>query len=229
MLATLAKLLPLAVGGAFLPTWTSYVVLLLKTDRPIANSSAYVAGSTAWRVVLGFAAVFVASVSVPESRLETLSVPVPVAWALAGLLVAGGVWLIVRHRRSAHAQVARLAGWIDRLKRVPPWAAFGYGAYNCATPGTQWVYFLGGCAVIASSDLTWPSQVVLLAAFMAVLDVMLVVPIFIYARRREEAEAVFSRLDEWVSAHAASVFGGILIMLGLLSAYIAMTGGRIGD
>lgn len=228
MLATVGKLLPFAIGGAFLPTWTSWVVLLLGTERPLGNSFAYVAGNAVWRIALGFGAIFIASISIPTSEQQTLAIPTWAAWAIAAILLASGVWLVVFRPSGTRTPLERLSGWIGRLKRLPPWAAFGYGVYNCALPGSQWVYFLGGCAVIASSGLAWEWQIVLLAVFVASLETMLLAPILLYMRRQEAASAAFAHLDSWLARNAVSVLGGILLMLGGLFTYIAVAGGRIG-
>ena len=228
MVRTVAQLLPFAIGGAFLPTWTSHVILLLRTERPVATASAYVGGNAIWRLVLGFAAIFVVSVTAPEQGRQGVSIPVGVAWTIAALLAATGAWLLARRSKADGTEAKTLPKWIGRFKRFPPWAAFGFGVYNCATPGSQWVYFLGGCGVIASAGLAWEWRIVLLVVFVAVLEVMLVAPIIIYARRREEATAGFARLDRWLARHAATVVGGILVMLGALFVYIALAGGQVG-
>lgn len=225
MVPTLAKLLPFAVGGAFLPTWTSRVILLLGTERPLTNATAYVAGNATWRLGLGFAAIFIASVAAPRSEPSEFAIPVAIAWLAASLLTVAGVWLLARKPGTGRA---RGLGWVDTLKRFPPWAAFAYGAYNCAVPGAQWAYFLGGCAVIASSGLAWAWQLTLLAAFVAVLELMLLTPVAIYVRKQDEARAIFGRIDGWLASHAPRVLGGILVMIGGLFAYVALVGGHIG-
>jgi len=41
---------------------------------------------------------------------------------------------------------------------MPIWATAALGLFNCALPGVQYVYFLGGIGVIASSGLSWKSR-----------------------------------------------------------------------
>ena len=67
MTKTIAQLMPFIVAGAFVPTWTSYVIILLGTERPIGNAGGYVAGNATWRLLLGFVAIFVTSVAAPEA------------------------------------------------------------------------------------------------------------------------------------------------------------------
>ena len=229
MAETFAQLIPWIVAGAFLPTWTSYVILLLGTDRPIMTSSAYVLGNATWRLLLGFTTLFIVSAAAPETQETGIVMPVTFAWILAALLIGMGFWLVIRKPKTDGVQSEEeLPKWLRTLKRLPPWAAFGYAVYNCALPGAQWVYFLGGTAVIAASGLPAPEQFVLLVVFVALLETMLVTPIVIYYRRREKAKSTFDKLDVWLGKHASTVFGGILIMIGALFVFVALNGGQLG-
>ena len=228
VLETLLHLLPFVIAGAFLPTWTSYIILLLGTDRPLTNSSAYVAGNATWRMLLGTVAIFVVSLAAPETQERGIVLPPWFAWSVAGALFAMGLWLVTRRPSAESAQGGVTPRWLKAFRRLPPWAVFGYAVYNCALPGVQWVYFLGGTAVIASSGLSWGPQLILLTAFVASLQVMLVTPIVIYMRRRERAKAAFDRLEAWLARHATTVFGLILMMISALFAFIALSGGQVG-
>jgi hypothetical protein len=228
MAQTLAQLVPWIIAGAFLPTWTSYVTLLLGTERPPRTSLAYVLGNAAWRLLLGFAVLFIVSAAAPQTQSEGLTMPPWAAWTLAAILWGMGFWLITRKPNAESAQPDQLPKWLQSLKRLPPWAAFGYAVYNCALPGAQWVYFLGGTGVIVASGLPPTEQFALLVVFVALLETMLLTPIVIYYRRREKAKATFEKMDVWLGRHASTVFGGILVMIGAFFAWIALNGGHIG-
>ncbi len=225
---TFAQLIPWIVAGAFLPTWTSYVTLLLGTQRPMKTSSAYVLGNATWRLALGFTALFIVSVAAPHAESRGIRMPTWFAWALAALLCGMGFWLITRKPKADSSQPESIPRWLRTLKRLPPWAAFGYAIYNCALPGAQWVYFLGGIAVIAASGLSAESEFTLLVVFVMLLETMLVTPIVIYYRKRERAQVTFDRMDVWLGRHATTVFGGILVMIGGLFVWIALNGGHVG-
>jgi|GEM_PF-2425320 len=227
MLQVVAQLLPFAVAGAFLPSWTSRVIILLGTERPLSTASAYVAGNATWRLGLGLAAVFVASLTAPEAAGRGITIPVGVAWAAAVSFAVAGIWLTARKPRAEQPEAAKPPRWVNGLKRFPPWAAFGYGVYNCALPGAQWAYFLGGCGAIAASGFAWGWKILLLVVFVAVLEVMLIAPIALFAFKRDRAQAGLARLDKWLARHSATVTGGILIMIGAIFAYIALTGGQV--
>jgi hypothetical protein len=228
LLQTLAQLLPFVLGGAFLPTWTSQVIVLLGTDRPLTAATSYVTGNATWRFILGFAAIFVVKVTAPEVGRSGVEIPVAVAWTAALLLAGTGAWLLVRRSRIDKLKTSRMHRLVRRLKRIPPLVAFGYGAYACALPGAQWAYFLGGCGVIASAGLSWEWQIVLLVVFVALLEVMLAAPIVVYARNPEAARARFDRLEGWLGAHATSVVGVVLLVVAALCVQIALTSGHVG-
>jgi hypothetical protein len=222
---TFVQLLPFLIAGAFLPTWTSYVIILLGTDRPFGNAGGYVAGNATWRLILGVIAIFVATIAAPTVRSNKIVMPVWFALSLAAILIGIGVYLI---RKKPKTETQETPKWLKELKRLPPWASFGYGMWSCMLPGAQWVYFLGGCAVIATSGLNSVEQFTMLLIFIALLEVMLVTPIVIYARRRERAKATFDRLDLWLGQHASTFFGVILSAIGLLFVWIALNGGKVG-
>ncbi len=228
MAQTFVQLVPWIIAGAFLPTWTSYVTILLGTDRPLRTSSSYVLGNATWRLVLGFTTLFIVSVAAPKTQSQGVTMPPWFAWSLAAILCGMGFWLVTRKPKTASAQANEIPVWLRTLKKLPPAAAFGYAVYNCALPGAQWVYFLGGCAVIASSGFDAEWQFLLLVVFIMFLETMLVTPIVIYYRKREDARETFDRLDVWLGRHASTVFGGILLMIGGLFIWIALNGGHVG-
>lgn len=224
---TFLQLLPFLIAGAFLPTWTSYVIILLGTDRPFGNAGGYVAGNATWRLILGVIAIFVASLAAPGARSTEIVLPIWLSLSLASILIGMGVYLF-RRKPKTDPDSQDLPKWLKELKRLPPWASFGYGMWSCMLPGAQWVYFLGGCAVIATSGLNDVEQFALLLVFIAGLEVMLVTPIVIYARRRERADATFAKIDHWLGLHASQFFGLILMGIGLLFVLIALNGGKVG-
>ena len=228
MLETLGQLLPFAIAGAFVPTWTSRVVLFLGTDRPLGTSIGYVAGNFTYRIVLGVVALFVASVAAPRASTQGISMPVWFAFSVAGILIALGLYLISRKPKTETGAKQELPRWLLAFKHLPIWATAALGLFNCAVPGVQYVYFLGGIGVIASSGLNYAEQFALLVVFALLLQTMMVVPIAIYAWQRDRAQAVFDRLDWWVAKHGSTVIGVILAGFGGLFVYIGLSGGQIG-
>jgi len=227
MAETFVLLLPFIVVGAFLPTWTSHIILFLGTERPISTSVAYVLGNVTFRMILGLFVLFVADATMPTTRVNTLVLPTGLAALIAGSLIAMGGYLIARHPKTEMIESTdQMPRWLKRFRRLSPGLTFAWGFVNVAMPGMQWVYFLGGLAVIAAARLEPLDQVVLLAIYVLLLQVMLVAPILIYAWRRERAERAFARIEAWLTKNASRVIGFLLVGMGILFAIAGFDGGK---
>jgi len=225
----LPTLLPIAIAGAVVPTWTAHAVLLLGTTRPLLNSSLYVLGISVARAAIGLVVIYVSGTAAFESAVESAQpsgTGQPAPW-VAGmgllLLVVGGFLLT---RKSSAEQHDELSGWLQRLEGFPPWAAFAWGVANFLMPGVQYVYFLGGMGVIVAPGLSQAAEVAWMLFFVLFLDLMLITPIVLFAVMRERAEPVLFRLKTWLGRNGARLAGAILAFFGL---YLLLRGaGLIG-
>jgi hypothetical protein len=113
------QLLPFILAGAFLPTWTSHIILFLGTDRPLSTSIAYVLGNVTFRMGLGLFVLFVADVAMPQSADNEVVVPVWTAALAAGSLIAMGGYLIARHPKTDMAESTdEMPGWLKGFRRL---------------------------------------------------------------------------------------------------------------
>jgi Sap, sulfolipid-1-addressing protein len=210
---TLIALAPFVAVGAFLPTWTLYVVILLGTRRPLANGLAFVAGNATFRLALGAAAL--ASISLPRFELGGGGSSSEQA-IRAGLL--GAVFLALalaqwRQRRSAGAGTRKV---LDLLQRTPPWLSFVLGFAFCAAPGAQWLYQLGALGIIQDLDVRLTTQLAWLVAIVFALELMLLTPLVLYVVMREHADTVLARLRVWLENNSARAAAYVLGTLGAL-------------
>jgi len=214
VVATLAQLAPLAIGGAFVPTWTTHVILLIATtNRPVANSLSFVFGNFTYRMMLGIAVLFFLSSSEAVRRVIDRAETLPPSMrtiAGFGLVTAGALLFITRPR----AEQKEPPWWLRAVESVPPWLAFAWGFTNVAMPGFQYVYFLGGLAVIYKSGLPPVSQLILLIIFSAFLQLMLLTPIALYVAFRSRADPMLGSLREWLARWGNVLIGGILLFFG---------------
>jgi hypothetical protein len=221
---TLIALAPFVAVGAFLPTWTLYVVILLGTKRPLANGLAFVAGNAAFRLALGAAAL--AAVKLP--RIDPSGGGTPSEQATrAGLL--GAIFLALalaqwRQRRSTGAGARKV---LDLLERTPPWLSFVLGFAFCAAPGAQWLYQLGALGVIQDLGVSLGAQLAWLVAIVFALELMLLAPLVLYVVMRGHADALLARFRMWLehnSARAAAyVLGTIGALLLLRAAWLVLS------
>lgn len=214
MITTLARLLPIALAGAFLPTWTRDTILLLGTGKPPWNSVAFVAGNAASRIAVGLTALFVLNVEVIAQFATREGHVDPRLLAIGGAaFIALAVVTFARHPRTESDPESE-PGWLAALGRVPWYAAFGLGFGFVLLPGVQYVYFASGLTLIASAGLGPLEEVGALAVFVIILEGMLLAPLAMYAVRPQTSKAALGRFRDWIGRNSRVVGGAILGVIG---------------
>lgn len=217
---TMVKLAPFALAGMVVPSWTKYVVILLGSGRPTRNSLMYVFGNATFRLMLGVVALWMYDVPVVEQGASDPPGPEAVWLIVPGLLLWGFAVYLFRKPPSTDETMPK---WLQALEAVKPWMAFWTGFTMVALPGIQYVYFLSGVAVLATSSLTVPQTVLALLTFIAVLELMLLTPIVIFVRSGERGQEAMAKIKTWLTKHEYQVgaavlfvFGGFMILAGML-------------
>ena len=222
MAETFVRLLPLALVGLFLPTWTLYVIALLGTDRPLADSTAFVLGNVVFRMGLGVAVLYGFSISLPAGTMPDDASPAPLTAALFGigavLAIAIGVQQFLNRDRPSPAAEALLS----RFRMITPWLAFVLGFAFVAAPGVQYVYFLGGVGIIDETGLGTAQSLALLIAFVVLLQAMLLAPILLYAALRSRARPLLDSMQAWIVTRGRLAGSIILMTLGTYMAFRAL-------
>ena len=214
---TLLALAPFVAVGAFLPTWTLYVVILLGTKRPLANGFAFVAGNAIFRYLLGAAALW----AVTSCRGSTWAAGArnrsqdALRAALLGMLFLALALAQWRQRNASGAAATRV---LALLERTPPWLSFVLGFAFCAAPGAQWLYQLGALGVVQDLGLSRGAELVWLAAIVLALEVMLLAPLVIYVLARERADALLVRFRAWLERNSARAAAYLLVTLRVAAA-----------
>ncbi len=215
------QMLPFAIAGAFLPTWTSRVIVLLATDRPIGNGFAFVLGNAVFRFGFGVAFIYILNDSRVEDFTEGGGSLNPWIFVVAGVLLwALAAWSFFKPSTPDD----EVPGWMNALERVPPIMAFGYGMFLVALPGIQYAYFIGGIGVISSAGLSDTEMIVLLLIFVGLLQVMLLAPTVIYIRKKEKAEVTFVAIKNWLARNGDTVTAVMLTLFGFYSMFAAWKG-----
>lgn len=215
--STFLKMLPFVLAGVFLPTWTSNVIMLLGTNRPVANSQSFIGANALYRFAIGLAALYLLSADDILSAFEVFPhIPLWAFLALAALLIIPGLILVLR--RQNHPQAEELPRWIGTLESFPPWGSFVWGLLSVASPGEQYIVLLGAVGVISAARLPAYQSIGLLAVAALGYQVMLEVPVGIYLWQRERADAAFESIKRWLGRYGGQVAGGILIGAGAIVA-----------
>jgi len=222
-MTTIVGLIPFVLAGAFVPTWTSRVIIFLGTERPIRISVAYIAGNASWRLLLGTAVLLSFEVRAPEVGAAT-EMPPQVAALLAVLAGVGGAWILLARPKEPPG-TRSLPRWMQAYRSIPAWATFSLGFISCASPGIQWAYFLGGMGVIVTSGLDLAAQFILMVGFVVLLESMLIAPLVAFVLYREQATSRLEQLEFWVARNGSAILGTMLVALSLLLTYVALTGG----
>ena len=215
---TLAQLLPFAIAGAIVPTWTTHVMLLLATKRPVTNSLAFVFGNFFYRMFLGIIVLFFVSPHEVQQFVDNIKgLPTWVSVLTGAGLMAGGIYLIAtRPKRSEAGETPGTPKWISAAESVPPALAFAWGLLDCAAPGVQYVYFLSGMTVIAGAGMSAEEEMLWLIGFALFLQLMLLTPIVIYVVFRSHADRILGAFKGWLARWGNVMIGGILLMFGVL-------------
>jgi hypothetical protein len=220
---TIVTMLPFLLAGMVVPSWTKYVILLLATDRPKLNASAFVLGNATFRFLLGFVSLYVFQINYVEEQTSNPPGGESVWLLVPGLLLVGlAVYLF---RRRPEQDTDELPGWLTKFSSINPWVAFAGGFIMVALPGVQYVYFLGGVGAIAKSSLDAAASLLLLLAFVFCLELMLMAPIVFFAAAGRRGEAWMHQAKVWIGRHESQVigvviffFGAFLLVLGIRSA-----------
>jgi hypothetical protein len=216
VIETIGQIAPFALAGAFLPTWTIFVIIFLGTTRPVSNASAFILGNATFRMGLGLFVLFVTPVAVPELPQSAQTPGFTGALYAVGAVVMA--LLAFGQFRRRNDPPRPLPGWVSKLEHMPPIVSFGFGALVVAAPGIQWVYFLGGVGAIANAGLSTVQSLALLAGFVFFLQLMLLAPLVIFVLFRARAEELLARFKAWLQRNSATT---TMVILGLLALYFA--------
>jgi hypothetical protein len=214
----IVEIAPFAIAGMIVPSWTKYVILLLFTGKPIRNAYAYVAGNAAFRLILGFVALYIAQVPAIEQTAQDPPGPTSAWLLIPGLLLWG---FAVYLWRKPPADEEKVPGWLQVLDAVKPWHAFLGGFVMVALPGIQYVYFFGAVGVIAAAPYGPVGSFLLLIALIAFLELMLLTPIVIFSLSGERALETVGRIKDWLGRNEYKVGAAVLFLFG---AYLVLSG-----
>jgi hypothetical protein len=222
MTEAIAAVLPFVAAGAFLPTWTVYVILLLGTRRPLANALGFVGGNAVFRLGLGLFVLYVLGTipGIPQAS------DTPTRGAAIGYGVGAAVVLVlgVLSLRKPDDPERPEPGWMRRFERMSPAVSFGLGLAAVASPGIQWVYFLGGMNEIVARTAGAGSELVLLALFVFALQLMLLAPVAVYVAAPARASATLGAMKYWINGHTNRLSGVILLLVAVYLATRAWSG-----
>jgi threonine/homoserine/homoserine lactone efflux protein len=204
-----AEVLPLAIGIAASPFPIIPVILLLFTARPLAASSAFLAG---W--VLGIAAATTAFIALANLVQAFDEPPTWASWAriaLGAVLVGWGVrqWLTRQDSDEAPA-------WMQSIEGSTPAEASRLGLLlSAANPKIVLLAAAAGLA-IGAADLPTSGTLGAAALFTAAAASTVAVPVLLFAAFGARVLGPLASMRDWLRANNAAVMAVVVLVLGAL-------------
>jgi hypothetical protein len=196
--------LGLALGAS--PFGIIGVILLLNTEHPLKNSIAFMLGWMFAIVVVGIASVKL--FPAPSTTSSSPATPVIVGQIVLGAALS--TLGAIQWRRRTPKETAAEPKWMRRLRGVGPVLAFVIGAflptYALIFPATQ---------AIEGSSLPRQQMILAFVVFLVLGTLGLLIPISIFAFRREQSEATLERWRLWLLGNQRAVGAVIMAALGL--------------
>jgi hypothetical protein len=211
--ALLLQILPLAVVIALEPICIIVSLMMQATDRPVANSIAYLATLAAVMLSYGVAVLLVFQHHAIAVGARTDDI-VQLLWLLIGLgfLTAFVVTLVRRPKAGGADSQTR---WIRLVERMGPLGAAGVGLLL-----VNWEMETPALAVILKSRVPTGTALVALVVFTAVAVSTSVAPFVMYLAAPASVGGVLDRGKDWLSRHERRILLALFLLVGAAFTYI---------
>jgi hypothetical protein len=211
----LVHILPIAVAIALEPICILAALVMTGTDRPLADSFAYLGALVGVMLVYGAAVLLVFqhhAVAAGGTRTDDI---VQLLWLLIGLgfLTAFVVILVRRPRAAAAEQESR---WARLVQRMGPLGAAGVGLFL-----VNWEMETPALTVILKSRVSTTTALASLVIFTAVAVSTAVVPVVAYLAAPERVGGILETAKGWLSRHERVI---LLVLFGLIGAVFTYQG-----
>ena len=220
MLDLLLALIPLALGAALQPAQLMALIVLLQTDRAVANAWAFIGGMTVFHLGLGgvFWVLFTGVETSIESGGGQFENVVGTVLLLLGLML-----LVYALRRIFGAENGDEAAesWLEQLGSVTPLRAALVGFGLLALDPKDWVFTLAAVDLIAAADLSNPESLLAYLVFVLFVLSLLIVPLVLMIVIPEQSQRWITRLGAWLMRNERVIE---ILVATLLGAYFALAG-----
>lgn len=211
--ALLVQILPIAVAIALEPICILAALVMPATDRPLANSLAYLGALIGVMLVYGAAVLLVFqhhAVAAGGTRTDDI---VQVLWLLIGLgFLAAFVVILLRRPRAAG--VGQESRWARLVERMGPLGAAGVGLFL-----VNWEMETPALTVILKSRVSMTTALVSLVIFTAVAVSTAVVPVAAYLAAPEKVGGVLGPTKAWLSRHERVIVLVLFCLIGAAFTY----------
>ncbi len=215
MASLLIRILPIAVAIALEPICIIAALVMTGTDRPLANSFAYLGALVG--VMLGYGAIVLLALQhhavAAGPRTDDI---VQLLWLLIGVgFLAAFVVMLVRHPRTTEGD--RESRWGRLIARMGPLGAAAAGLFL-----VNWEMETPALTVILRSRVSTPTALLTLVVFTAVAVSTSVVPLAVYVSAPDKVGGGLAGLKTWLGRHERPI---VLVLFLLIGAAFTAIGG----
>lgn len=213
MHGVLGALLPLAIAVTISPIPIVAQILLLFTDKPVANAGAYLVG-----FVLGVAAVLGVLVVVANAADLSKTGTSDGAGTLQIVLGAGLLVAAVRRfrRRPAPGEVAPVPTWMTGIAGFTPGKSLGIGAAIGALNPKNIAVGIAGAVVISSAHLSTGRTVVAGAVYVVIAVLGVAAPLVVTVALGDRSRGILESWRTWLEQNNATVLAVLFLVFAVV-------------
>lgn len=208
----LSAILSPAVGVVISPFPIVGLILILLSDKARANSAMYMAG---WIFgnALAFTIAMLCMSAGAASRDDPSTLGRVVALALGALLVIGAIKEF--HGRPRAGEEAKTPKWFDKLSKIGPFGAAGFGVLLSALNPKNALLSVGAGAAVGALSLSFAHELAAAALYTLIASSSIIVPTaaFLFAGKRMDGALNSMRI--WLVHNNAVIMSVLLLIIGL--------------
>jgi hypothetical protein len=215
----LDQLLAVGIGAAISPVAAAICIALLGSSKPLENVLAFTLGYLAVLAAIALAAfVFVGTRPSSGNHSSVIRDTIDAAIGVLLLVFALKVWL------KAPDPNAPPPAWVAAIGSITPARALLLRAIVMLTNPTTLALYFSGLKEIVVADLATAESVMVLALFIALVEVEFLVPIAVYAIVPQRASVALGAVQRWLEGHNRGIMILVFGIFGVLLLAKAMSG-----
>jgi threonine/homoserine/homoserine lactone efflux protein len=208
----LLRVLPLALGAAVSPTVLTVIVLLLAGAKSRRDAVAFAIGTLAVSIAIGVAVLFLFNRALQHHHDTTGHRSAIIDIVLGGLLLALAVRELVAAPKTKEPKAQRKLGI---------GASFALGAVVMVANFSSLVLYLAALKEIVRADVTTASELVVTAAFIAIMLLPVELPLLLTVVAPGSSERILATIGTTVKRHSHAITVVVLVVFG---AYLVVKG-----
>jgi hypothetical protein len=205
----LGDLLPLAIAVTISPIPIIAEILLLFTEKPVANAGAYAAG-----FVVLWILVALAGTQDLSSGSDGSTAGAVVRIALGALLLVGSARQF--RGRPATGEVAAMPKWMDGISSFQPRKSAAVGLVVGAANPKNIAMALGASLTVASASLTSGNQAIVMAIYTLIAVLGVLAPLIVVLVMGDRSHAILDSWKTWLAQNNAAVMSVLFAVFGVV-------------